>query len=138
MSRTAKKGATAEIDVEMTTLACHRASPIGSQVIAPLTIVLAAAFPDLPTDEGRALHLRDAQHLASALSSTLPGGTLDRLTAELLARQATLLRIPHTFPNGPYAECVGLLRWLHAKGGLGPEVHERIAAALIAAEGRTL
>jgi hypothetical protein len=41
----------------------------------------------------------EAQHLADVLCTTLPGGTLDRLMAELLQRRASLLIVPMFEPK---------------------------------------
>lgn len=137
MSRTAKTPPAAAPAPLVRTLAIHHAQPIGTQAIVPTTIVIGSAFPDnLSMEDGRALHARQALELAEALDATLPGGTLDRVVAEMVARHASLLRVPHARPKPTEAELIALLRWINTRGGLGIDVHEHITAALLAAEGR--
>ena len=49
---------------------------------------------DMSTKEAEAFFTREAETLASILSNTLPGGTLDRLLGNLIASRATLFLVP--------------------------------------------
>jgi hypothetical protein len=72
---------------------CASAPPIPSRVI----IRLVDQVPDLGTNmkEWGAFYDGQAKDLAKALYEALPGGTFDRLCAELLFRQATLLKVSY-------------------------------------------
>jgi hypothetical protein len=49
---------------------------------------------DMDLNEARAIYANEANTLADALFSSLPGGTVDALLAEMLRRKASLCRIP--------------------------------------------
>lgn len=76
----------------MTEYHIHRAQEVGDQIIDPATIVIKQPFPHFETlQAGEIQHQRNAEKLADILCRTLPGGTLNRLTAELLKRAAGAL-----------------------------------------------
>lgn len=67
-----------------------RAEPVGA-----VTILIEQEIPEPGTlAEGRAVYEEDGRKLADVLAATLPGGTLDALTVELLRRKATSLVVP--------------------------------------------
>lgn len=66
----------------------------------PLTIEIAERFPsNLSPEAGEAAHELDARALADALWRSLPGGTLDRLFAELARRYVSRLRVARPDPT---------------------------------------
>lgn len=77
----------------MTTV--HIASPVHpDDKVPPLNINGAEEVPDdLPADDLRALFVNDGLAVAEALWDSLPGGALDVLTGELLARRASQFRV---------------------------------------------
>lgn len=76
----------------------HCAQPTGDKTVEPVTIQIATTFPDIEDgNEARLEHQSDADAIADALWQSLPGGTLDELTAALLLRRASLLRV--AFPK---------------------------------------
>ena len=66
-----------------------KAQPIGLQMILDKTIILSGEPPYLESlqDMGK-FYSKEAKELADVLETTLPGGTFDRLVAELLTRKA--------------------------------------------------
>lgn len=79
----------------MRTIAIHRAqghalTPDGPE---PVTIIIEETFPDFGGVDGgleaRRTHTTNATTLAEALAATLPGGTWDRLVAEMLRLHAS-------------------------------------------------
>lgn len=52
-------------------------------------------FPGGDSTDTMRIFEADAQRIADALHAALPGGTLDRLTAELMRRAATRLVVTH-------------------------------------------
>lgn len=77
----------------MTTV--HIASPVHPEdIVPPLSIKGATVVPDnLSVDDTKALFVNDGLAIAAALWDSLPGGTLDVLTGELLARRASQFRV---------------------------------------------
>lgn len=76
----------------MRTLSIHRAqghalTPDGPK---PVTIIIEAQIPD---DHGPDIWTNDAIAIAKTLRATLPGGTWDRLVAEMLRLHASNLII---------------------------------------------
>jgi hypothetical protein len=80
----------------MKTVNIYKAQTIGQQMtVEPLVINISEEFPDFKSiDEHDALFEKEALMLADGLLSTLPGGTIDRLVAELLKRKATSFVVP--------------------------------------------
>ena len=77
-------------------LVISKASPIGDQHVSDAMIEIRGEVPKFKSlQEAAEFYDRDAFELANLLASSLPGGTLDRLTACLLTHQATLLRVLH-------------------------------------------
>ena len=78
------------------TLTVHKAEAVHPG--APVHSATITIDADQPTGrtprEAAELHQRDADALATVLWATLPGATLDALLAEMLARRASLLRVP--------------------------------------------
>ena len=78
------------------------AQPIGDRVVEPVTIELLEPWPDYrqsieasgSLDDLRRAFAEEASALADVLCKTLPGGTLDALTAELMRRHASLFVVP--------------------------------------------
>ena len=77
----------------MKTIKLHTASPIGRVDIESVTIYIDGAVPELPTlDAARSLYNVESVILATALTDSLPQGTLDRLMIALMERCASLYR----------------------------------------------
>ena len=77
----------------MKTLELHTASPLGKAEVEGVTIIISGAtlgFPSL--DEARSFYNAEAIALATALTDSLPQGTLDRLLIALMERCASLYR----------------------------------------------
>lgn len=71
----------------------YKAQAIGSQKTIP-DLLLSATKPVPETrnlEEGQALLLNDAKLIVEALKASLPGGTLDRVTALLLLDKSSSL-----------------------------------------------
>jgi hypothetical protein len=86
----------------MTEIHVHAADATREQAVPPVVIHIDRPQPREQGDgwmnEARARHRHDAKMLANALWAGLPGGTLDELVAEMLARRATLFRVPMLAP----------------------------------------
>lgn len=79
----------------MITVTAHQAQPVRpTEVVESAQIHIAGTIADSHPDHV-AVFASDAMAIADALWRTLPGGTIDRLVAEMLTRSATRLRIPH-------------------------------------------
>ena len=67
-------------------------------MIPRLTIEVHDEFPGCNSSssltESRQLHAQQGAALADALFSSLPGGTIDELLAEMMVRRASLFRVP--------------------------------------------
>lgn len=77
----------------------YKAQPVGASTPEAVTIVIKNELPDrmdrFPqryADPEDAMNI-DARRITEALWEALPGGTLDRLCAELLRRQASRLHV---------------------------------------------
>lgn len=68
--------------------------------VETVTIHIYQTFPDTDPAAALATHEGDASRLADALLDALPGGTVDRLLAELLERRASLLRVRFLATDG--------------------------------------
>lgn len=80
----------------MRILAIHKAQGLGDQRIDSLEVSCDDTFPDCDTlATSRILASKEGKALAQALRETLPGATLDHLTAELLRLCASQLVIAH-------------------------------------------
>ena len=77
-------------------LTIFKASPIvKSDEIARAVIIIGEEMPDFDNlAVSEKYHEMDASELAEILITTLPGGTLSRLTAKLLENYAGYLRVP--------------------------------------------
>ena len=73
-----------------------KAATIGRTMeVESITIDLHEEFPEFKTiDEHSVLFEKEALTLADALLDALPGGTIDRLLAELLRRKSTSFVVP--------------------------------------------
>lgn len=82
----------------MITLRIHHAQPCYDGATTPArTIVIDAPFPRDDQESIRDVRRRfveEGRALAGALCEALPGGTLDQLLAELMARRASLFVVP--------------------------------------------
>lgn len=74
----------------MKTVHAYKAQPVGASTPEAVTIVIKDELPVSATEDTMDL---EARRIAVALWESLPGGTLDRLCAELLQRQASRLRV---------------------------------------------
>lgn len=81
----------------MKTLSAFKAQAMPRQPnIESAHLLLEVPIPELPSlEDARLTYQQQARQIAELLISTLPGGTVDALTAELLTHKASLLRIPH-------------------------------------------
>ena len=76
-------------------ISIYKAQGIADGEIPSVTINLDIPFPKHSTTESAIMtHEINAVALAEILYRTLPGGTLDRLTAILLRKKATNLVVP--------------------------------------------
>lgn len=67
------------------------ASPIGAQVITPISININLKIPDLKTIDGvRNYYDHQAQRLADALISALPQGIIEPLMIKLMQQRISL------------------------------------------------
>lgn len=75
----------------------HKAQPIGGTTEIPeLEIKTSSTVPNsIRFDELNKLMDRDAQAIVDDLYRSLPGGTIDRVLAKLMARQASSLVVVH-------------------------------------------
>ena len=73
----------------------YKAQGVGDQKVTSVMIVIDAEMPqfDHASVAERSFNVQ-ADRLADALCSALPGGTLDRLISKLLIRKATSLVVP--------------------------------------------
>ena len=79
----------------MNTVSIGKAQGIGDKKVEAVKILIVVEVPDYPSLEKAAnCYQEDASTLADVLCDTLPGGTLDRLIAELLTRKATCFKVP--------------------------------------------
>lgn len=83
----------------------YKAQPVGASTAEAVEIVIkdelpnnAAVWPQRHADTVDAMDV-DARSIAQALCESLPGGTLDRLCAELMRRQASRLHVAHVWPE---------------------------------------
>lgn len=66
-----------------------RAQDIAGAPVEPITLIIEEPIPSMKTLVAQdAIQQANAEIVADALCSSLPGGTLNRLTAELLLRAA--------------------------------------------------
>lgn len=77
----------------MKTIYAFKAQPVGSSTPEALTVIIKDELP--ATEKAEQSMEYDARRIASALWNSLPGGTVDRLCAELLRRQASRLHVAH-------------------------------------------
>lgn len=85
----------------MTTIRTYKADPLGSRITPGITIEIDRRLPEVKTlKEATAIYDTDAKLIFDALIHSLPGGTIDRLTARLLIHKASLLAIPHINQKG--------------------------------------
>lgn len=75
----------------------HRADPIHDEEMPTGAIHIDKPQPCEGEPEHR--FQTDAEAIADVLWNTLPGGTIDRLVAEMLRRHASLLRVRRTAPS---------------------------------------
>lgn len=68
----------------------YKAQAFGASTPEAVTILIKDEIADDASEDRMAL---DARGIANALWEALPGGTLDRLCAELLCRQASRLTV---------------------------------------------
>ena len=83
----------------MKTIHVFKAQPIvRSEPIESVTLIIDKEIPDVrdlaAAQANQFVFEEDARALAEALRCTLPGGTLDALTVELLRGKATSLVVP--------------------------------------------
>lgn len=79
----------------------YKASPIGSQIVNSLTILIDQEIPECPSlDESRKLHAEQAEILVDALVEALPGGTFDALLIAMMQKKVSLFRVPFVEPKG--------------------------------------
>ena len=75
-------------------LVISKAGPIADQQIDDVKIVITGCPPNFADLKEQGLFYdNDAEDLAEKLINSLPGGTLDRLTAKLLMHKASLFRV---------------------------------------------
>ena len=73
----------------MKTIKIRKAVHTGPQIILDTKIVMSGEPPNLGTlQEMAEFYDKQAKELANALEGTLPGGTFNRLLAEMLIRKA--------------------------------------------------
>lgn len=79
----------------MNEISIHRADGLrAEEQVRPVVIRVDQLQPVFTSsDQARERFKADADALAEALWSVLPGGTVDALIGELLARRASLLRV---------------------------------------------
>lgn len=82
----------------MKTVNVLKAAPTCDEVES-VTIVIDQVFPDIcgtpcSLSEVAFVHDDNAERVVDALCAALPGGTLDRVLAQLFARRSSLLSIP--------------------------------------------
>lgn len=79
----------------------HIASPVHHEDgVDELHLIGHEMVPDnLSVEDTKALFVRDGVAIAEALWNSLPGGTLDVLTGELLARRASVFRVRFAKPS---------------------------------------
>jgi hypothetical protein len=79
----------------MTEISIYRADGLGpNESVPPVTIRIDKPMPGFnSSDDARARFKADGDAIAEALWSVLPGGTVDALIGDLLARRASLLRV---------------------------------------------
>ncbi len=79
----------------------HPATSLPEDAVPDLTIVATETVPALPdildeyAREYEELYSAQACEIADRLQASLPGGTWDRLLAEMMKRQASLYRVRH-------------------------------------------
>lgn len=79
----------------MKKLIMMKASGIGSPVIEDVEIGISSEIPEnLKMDELGQIYDNEAKRLLRMLADHLPSGTMDRLMAKMLMRNASLLKIP--------------------------------------------
>lgn len=80
----------------METVNIFKAQRIGQHmIVGSVTIVIDEELPEQKTiEDNEAIFQKEAFTLADALLKSLPGGTIDRLVAELLRRKATSFVVP--------------------------------------------
>lgn len=82
----------------MRTIQIRAAEPTHHDGVKPrATIIIEQAHPDAERLDAVAMQA-DAELVADVLFATLPGGTLDRVVAELLRRRACGLVVAHRAP----------------------------------------
>lgn len=82
----------------MRTIQIRAAEPTHADGVKPrATIVIDQAHPSAERLDGVAMQA-EAELVADVLLATLPGGTLDRVVAELLRRKASGLVVAHRAP----------------------------------------
>lgn len=82
----------------MRTIQIRAAEPTHHDGMKPrATIIIDQAHPDAERLDGVAMQA-EAEILVDALLASLPGGTLDRVVAELLRRRASGLVVAHRAP----------------------------------------
>jgi len=86
----------------MNVLDIAKASPVGNEEVESVYIQIETEKTPPSTGTGwqenyENFYTKQAESLANALCSSLPGGTLDRLTGTLLKRRGCMLMVP--FPR---------------------------------------
>lgn len=84
----------------MKSIHVYKAQPVGASTPEAVTILIKDELPSTLNADSRQVMDVDASRLAQALWDALPGGTLDRLCAALLYRQASRLHVARTQPGG--------------------------------------
>lgn len=84
-------------------ISIHKASPVAGTQAPSVTISITKEWPEsnykLPFDELHHHFSSEAQLLFTALSHSLPGGTLDQLFCLMCKHKASLFRVPYTEPK---------------------------------------
>lgn len=70
-----------------------KASATAGKTVEDVTVLIQGHLPDLSIKEGNDLFMEDAKKLADVIFDHLPGGTVDRLVAELMLRRAVSLKV---------------------------------------------
>lgn len=80
----------------MITYRVHKASPLRDAEVDEAQIVIDLSIDDAldSDDRPRDLFVKDGETIAEALWNHLPGGTIDQVIANLLAKRASSFRVP--------------------------------------------
>ena len=80
----------------MKTINAYRAQDVGNvNIVEPFTIVIGEQIPDFQSLEDAEERYKDeAEHIAWALTHSLPGGTLHQLTIKLIEHKLNLFKGP--------------------------------------------